>query len=128
MKKMADVVAKYEYEKCSKCGTIWIWHCNPPKPDRFTVKPNFDKTENTTHEADSGSCYIVENFLIPSRNICECTIKLKSCDRPLYCKVEGETGVYVVRKGDSKNYLENDGKKKKVFVTHEKPRGGTRVR
>ena len=24
MKEMVDIVAKYEYEKCSKCGTIWI--------------------------------------------------------------------------------------------------------
>ncbi len=128
MKEMVDIVAKYEYEKCSKCGTIWIWHCNPPKPDRFTVKPDFSKIENTTHEADSGSCYIVEYFPIPSRNICECTIKLKSCDRPLYCTVEGETGVRVVTKGHQESYLEKNGKRKKIFVTHENPGGFTPVR
>lgn len=125
--KPVDVYPKYEYEKCSKCGIIWIWHCRSSfneKRNYFTVKPVIDK-ERVIHEADSGSCYIVEYFPFPSREVCECTIKLKQCDQPLYCTVEGETGVYVVTKGYPKTYLEKNGKKKKVFVTHKNPGGFT---
>lgn len=115
----------YEYEKCSKCGKIWIWHNRTPKPDDFTLKT--DEVE-MLHKAVEDSCYTVEYFPVPSQGLCECTIKLKQCDQPLYCTVEGETGVYIVTKGHSETYLEKNGKKKKVFVTHEKPDGFTPVR
>lgn len=122
--KPADIYPKYVFEKCSRCGIIWIWHCRTPKPDYFTKKPVIDK-DRLIHEADSDSCYIVEYFPFPSQEVCECTIKLKLCNQPLYCTVEGDTRVYVVTKGQSKTYIEKNGKKKKVFVTHKKPAGGT---
>ena len=128
--KPVDVYPKYEYEKCSKCGIIWIWHCRSSfneKRNYFTVKPVIDK-EKVIHEPDSGFCYIVEYFPFPSREVCECTIKLKKCDQPLYCTVEGETDVYVVTKGQSRTYLERNGKKKEVFVTHKNPGGFTPVK
>lgn len=115
----------YEYEKCSKCGKIWIWHNRTPKSDDFTLKT--DKIEKL-HKAVEDSCYSVEYFPVPSQGLCECTIKLKLCDRPLYCTVEGETGIYIVEKGYPATYCENTGKEKKVYVTHEKPEGTLPVR
>lgn len=117
----------YEYEKCSKCGKTWIWHCMVSRPDDFTLKPADNKAK-LLHKAVEDSCYTVEYFPVPSQGLCECTIKLKQCDQSLYCTVEGETGVYIVTKGHSETYLEKNGKKKKVFVTHEKPEGFTPVR
>ena len=114
----------YEYEKCTKCGKIWIWHMGP-KPDIFTEK----KVEiEILHEAVKDSCFSVDTFCVPSQGLCECTIKLKLCDRPLYCTVEGETGLYIVEKGYPITYSEKTGKKKKVYVTHEQPKGWIPVR
>ena len=115
----------YEYEKCSKCGKIWIWHYMPMRPDDFTEKPVSTKE---VHDAVKDSCYSVEYFPVPSQGLCECTIKLKWCDLPLYYTVEGEPGVYIVEKGHPETYCENTGKKKKIYVTHEKPEGTMPVR
>lgn len=115
----------YEYEECEKCRKIWIWHCMPTRPDDFTEK----KVEiEMLHKAVEDSCYSVEYFPVPSQGLCECTIKLKLCDHPLYCTVEGETGIYIVEKGHPATYSENTGKKKKVYVTHEKPKATMPVR
>jgi len=96
----------------------------PLRPDDydFTLKQANNKAK-LLHNAVEDSCYTVEYFPVPSQGLCECTIKLKLCDNPLYCTVEGETGVYIVEKGSPATYCEKNGKKKKVLVTHKKPEG-----
>lgn len=117
----------YEYEKCSKCGKTWIWHCMISRPDDFTLKPA-DNKNNLLHKAVEDSCYTVDYFPVPSQGLCECTIKLKSCDRPLYCTVEGETRVYIVERGYPATYIEKNGKKKRILVTHKKPEGSVPIK
>lgn len=112
----------YEYEKCSKCGKIWIWHNMPKRPEAEVFKEKIDEARKV-HKAVKDSCFSVDSLLVPSRGVCERTIKLKWCELPLYCTVEGETDPSIVEKGYPVTYSEKTGKKKKVYVTHEKPSG-----
>lgn len=116
----------YEYEKCSKCGKIWIWHCMPTRPKAEVFIEKIDESRKV-HMAVKDSCYSVDSLCVPSQGLCECTIKLKWCDHPLYCTIEGESRVFIVEKGYPVTYTDNNGKKKKVLVTHKMPPTGTPV-
>lgn len=126
--------AIYISPPCKKCGTAWKrleFLAGPRlgKPEYMAVmSPKKKNVGNKSHEAVKDSCYSVDYFDVPSRGICECTIKLKLCEHPLYCTVEGETEVFLVEKGCPATYCEKDGKEKKIVATHEKPADGTPIR
>ena len=122
--------AIYISPECEKCGTAWKRYLFLSGPrtgqSEYKIIPSAQKRNvgNEIHEAVKDSCYSVETFCVPSMGICECTIKLKLCNHPLYCTVEGETEVFLVEKGCPATYREKDGKEKKIVATHKKPAGG----
>ncbi|MBQ7461266.1 MAG: hypothetical protein IJS63_03300 [Bacteroidaceae bacterium] len=126
--------AIYISPECEKCGTAWKRYLflSGPRTGQFEHKPILSAKKknvgNKIHKAVKDSCYSVEYFEVPSRGVCECTIKLKLCDHPLYCTVEGETEVLLVERGHPVTYSEKDGKCKIVTATHKQPAGGTPIR